>query len=723
MIKSQSNLFGDFLQDDTAVSDGAAKAFGMDDQRVDVQLGDFRVLGDQDGEAGKRIFQSRKVVLTQTAVVVHQLVDLRVFQHAVQEVFARRSKTELNVFHEFRRRAAHTEHDQRTEFRVAVASEDDFRAFRGHFFDQDAVDLRARNVFRDVGVDLFETGFRAFRTFDVEENSARVELVFDVSGHDLHDDGGVPFANGLGSIFCRGDDRALQERQAVAGEDLTAFRLSEVFAVRIAEFFSDDLGALRFVGAFDADRGAVGEFGLFGKSVGCAESADGIFREAVVRDTAVTQALNAFRDHFSAHEAGDDRNVEVFGDLRDDLADLVDVRHGLRGQDDQTHVDAGIFEDFFAGGFVAVVLRVTDHVDRVAEGSGSRKLFAEGVFRGVRDRREGQAVAFGSVGRHDAGAAGVGDDGETIAARHRLVAVQSGVVEQLGDRINALDAGLHEQCLVDRVVTGKRTGVAGDGFRARGGTAGFQHEDRLFLFVEDLRGDFLEFRTAGDGFQIHRDHFRVRVVGQVVEQVDLVDVGFVSERNEFAEAHVAFFGKVKDRGAERAGLADEGEGAGFRGLRGERGVHFRVVFSIQDTEAVRTDEAHALFVDQFDELFFKFGTGGVDFFETGGNADEGFDAFFGAFFGRLKDEFARNDDDCEVHITGNVFDGGVGFDSQHFRGFRVDRVDRAAFEGVQQVLQNVVSAGLRLRGSSNNRDGFRIEQRVKFANVCHMSAP
>ena len=57
-----------FLQNDTAVSQRAALSFGVDDKRVDVQLGDFRVFGNHDGKTSQGVFQSRQVVLTQTSV-------------------------------------------------------------------------------------------------------------------------------------------------------------------------------------------------------------------------------------------------------------------------------------------------------------------------------------------------------------------------------------------------------------------------------------------------------------------------------------------------------------------------------------------------------------------------------------------------------------------------------------------------------------------------------
>ena len=52
---------------------------------------------------------------------------------------------------------------------------------------------------------------------------------------------------------------ALQQRQAVAGENLAAFRLGQVFAVRVAQFLGDDLRALRFVSPSDGDRFTVTE--------------------------------------------------------------------------------------------------------------------------------------------------------------------------------------------------------------------------------------------------------------------------------------------------------------------------------------------------------------------------------------------------------------------------------------------------------------------------------
>ena len=173
-------------------------------------------------------------------------------------------------------------------------------------------------------------------------------------------------------------------------------------------------------------------------------------------------------------------------DLGHDGRRLLDVGHRLRREDHHAHVDVLVFQHRADGRLVAVGAGVADHVDRVAERGGGRQRALELGLGGVAQFGQLQAVAHGRVGGHDARPAGVGDDRHAVALGQRLRGVEGRVVEQLGDRVDALHAALGQQGVVDRVGAGQRAGVAADGLGPFGRAARLEAQHRLARFPEDL---------------------------------------------------------------------------------------------------------------------------------------------------------------------------------------------------------------------------------------------
>ncbi len=191
------------------------------------------------------------------------------------------------------------------------------------------------------------------------------------------------------------------------------------------------------------------------------------------------------------------------------------------------------------------------------------------------------------------GPAGVGHDGDAPAARHRLHGVEGGIVEQLGDRLDPLHAALGQQGVVHRIGAGQRTGVAADGLRSLGRSARLQAQHRLMGFPEDVADGFDESPPVGYVLQVHGDDLCLLVLGQIIEQVDFVDVGLVAEADKLAEAHLPLFGVIENRGAQRAALRDKSEVSGLGHLATERGVHRDVRIGIDDSQTVRADQRNA----------------------------------------------------------------------------------------------------------------------------------
>ena len=665
-------------------------------------------------EAQERFFQRGDVALRSAAETVEHLERLDLANHTFGGNLLHRREAERDVLPKFGVGAAVPDHHERAEFRVAVAAQNDFDALFGHLFDQNRVDFRARNVLFDVRVNLSVSGLRGVRAVDVQDDPARVELVFNVGGHHLHNDFRADLRNDFGGFVGARRDSAREKREVVASEEVAAVGLRQVFFVGVFKVIGDDRFRFFEVAVGGREVFAAFERAELGQADVSAERGDGVFREGVVRNALRNERVDAFFDVGGAHERADDRFAAVFDRFRNLRADDVGVGHRLRRQDDEPDIDVRVGHDEFRRDFVTVAVRVAEDVDRVAQRRGGRHDFAEFRFRFFRNFGEFQTVFNGGVGRHDAGAAGVRDDGEAFALRRRLRRVERGAVEKFGDRVDALDARLRENGVVNGVRTGERTGVAADRFRAFGAAPGFQAKDNFALFPEDFRRDINEAFAVRDIFEIHRDRLRFRVVGEVFEEFRFVDVRFVPERHELAEAHLASFGEVENGGAERARLRNERERAFVADFRREAGV--QTAFRVDDAEAVRADERNPGFARFGGHRFFDFRAFMARFFEARRDNDHRLRFFGDRVVDDARDELRVDENDDQIDFARNFRQRSISRQTFDFAALRVDRVN-GAFEVFDQVEEDVVTDDAFFRRSADDGDGLRIEHTVDIGET------
>ena len=94
-------------------------------------------------------------------------------------------------------------------------------------------------------------------------------------------------------------------------------------------------------------------------------------------------------------------------------------------------------------------------------------------------RSQFAALRHEGVHGHDAGTAGVGEDGQCRAARRRLRGQDLRHVEEVGDRVDAQNAGAAEGGVEDRVGPGQRPRVRSRRLRSLLVTAGLHDDDLL----------------------------------------------------------------------------------------------------------------------------------------------------------------------------------------------------------------------------------------------------
>ena len=207
-----------------------------------------------------------------------------------------------------------------------------------------------------------------------------------------------------------------------------------------------------------------------------------------------------------------------------------------------------------------------------------------------------------------------------LPRRQRRVGEDLGQVEQLRDRLDAKDARLGHQGVVELVGAGQRTGVRCRRRRPFRRAAALDHQDRLGLrAVRDLVSRFQEPRTAAHVLDVHHDRPRLRIRRDRTQQIDFVHVALVAETDELREANAASLGVVQQRGTQRAALRDQAQAAVRRNVATKRGVHRHVGIGVDDPQAVRAQNRHAVFAGDLLEALLTLDAFAADFLETGGN--------------------------------------------------------------------------------------------------------
>ena len=424
------------------------------------------------------------------------------------------------------------------------------------------------------------------------------------------------------------------------------------------------------------------------------------------------EVTHALLDEATAHEGADDRFIRFLDHSVDRLCRFHHVGHRLRRENHHQAVHVRALEQDVRRGPVALAGGVSDHVHGIADGRGGWQVLAQRVLGLVGEFGQFQTGPDRRVGGQDARTSRIGDDRHLLAARHRNVGVGLGEVEQFLDRPDALDAALQQQRLVDRVGPGQRPGVRRGGAGALCGATGLDGQHRLLLLPEDLATDVDELPAGADVLEVHADDLGLGVVTEVAQQVDLVHVGLVAEADELRESEVVQVRVVQHRGADRARLGDEGQVAAPGNLQSEGGVHRDIRGSIDDAQAVRTDQRDAVLLHLLLDRILDLGAFRPDLLETGGDGQDRLHALLGRLVDHTRDELRRNDQHGHLDVTFDRGEAGVGLDAMDVIRLVVHRVDRALESTLEEVQEDVVSDGSGAAGGAHHSDRSGAKQRL-----------
>ena len=153
---------------------------------------------------------------------------------------------------------------------------------------------------------------------------------------------------------------------------------------------------------------------------------------------------------------------------------------------------------------VVLGARRRDHVHRIGDGGVGREPLREPIAGRLGQRLDPQPAGSAGVRADDPRPAGVGDDGDPVAGRERLVGQQRGHVEELAHRVGADDAGVSEHRVDGRVAGGEqRPRVRGRGALARRRAPRLHRHDGLV--PGNVPGEAAELARVAERLEVEQD--------------------------------------------------------------------------------------------------------------------------------------------------------------------------------------------------------------------------
>ena len=228
--------------------------------------------------------------------------------------------------------------------------------------------------------------------------------------------------------------------------------------------------------------------------------------------------------------------------------------HGLGGQQDQDAIHFRILLGSLQGLDIAFRVSIAKHIDGIAHRGGGRQFCAQGRGDIPVQFRHPQARLFNRIRCHGPGAAGIGDNENTVTLGRRLHGQGSGIIKQGVKGIGPADPGPLESGAVGCFRPGQHTGMAGRRLLTRLRGSRFQDNHRLDVACLFRR---LDKPVPGtDIFKIADNDLCCFIACQRLQQIDLGYIGLVADGNKLGKAEMAPLGHIEHGGTEGAGLGE-----------------------------------------------------------------------------------------------------------------------------------------------------------------------
>ncbi len=229
--------------------------------------------------------------------------------------------------------------------------------------------------------------------------------------------------------------------------------------------------------------------------------------------------------------------------------------------------------------------------------------------------------------------------------------------------------------------------MRGGGFCARGGNTCLHKKN--WFFLGDLFCDANKGISIGDVFEIAGDDLGIVVIREGLDNIDFINVGFVTDTDELTEADAVGVGHIENGSEQGAGLRHIAGGADG----GQRAAKTCVELAGRndEAEAVGADDSYSGLPCNLDDLLFELSAFLADFLETGGYYNHGFYADGGAFLHNSGDHLCRDDDDRQVRHLANCSKGRVTLKPLDLVGLRIDGIDCSGEAGFNHRMEDFVA--------------------------------
>ena len=269
-----------------------------------------------------------------------------------------------------------------------------------------------------------------------------------------------------------------------------------------------------------------------------------------------------------------------------------------------------------------------------------------------------------------------------------------------------MDVEFLEDDVVDGIGTGDGTGMGGCSLGTGLGLSGLEDDDGLF-HRHALDG-LDELLSVGDALAVHSDDLGVGVLGEISQEVALVEVAFVTEGDEVGKTYTVGTGPVEYGGSDGTGLGHDGDVPGLGKQVGEGVVH--TTPDVHSSETVGSADPDTELLRLGDDLLLHLRSLRAVLLETGGKDAHMVDTCLRTVPDGLKDEGVLDGDDCEIDGFPDLLHVSVRLESLYLPAFRVDRTEFSFVSCIKHVLDEHPTELGHVVGSADDSYGFGAEE-------------
>ena len=269
---------------------------------------------------------------------------------------------------------------------------------------------------------------------------------------------------------------------------------------------------------------------------------------------------------------------------------------------------------------VALGVGITDDIDRIAVRPCGRQNSVERPKRGFGKLGQVAIQISKPIGRQDAGATAIGENGKAVAVEPRLARKDLRSAEKLVELAYTQHACASERRFIGGIGAGQRARVRLRRLGPRRAAAGLDDNHRLR--PSGAACGRHELRRVGDRLHVQQDGATLRIARQVVEQIAKIRVSHIAERDDVRKADVAPARPIDDARDQGSRLREQGDVAGQRRKR-EAGIQADA--REHETNAVRPLNAKGVWAGRIEHRLFQLAA------DTSGDDDCGARSFFSEF--------------------------------------------------------------------------------------------